>query len=128
MPKPLFIALLILVPVTLSGIAGPVGFLLGLALILGGNPIIWNVRKNRYFRSDEFQALRKDAAAVVQEHNEVVDYVEEIRARGSFELGASPSGQYANLASFENNSAWNNRRDRNIAEYAPHVHNAGSSS
>lgn len=31
---------------------------------------------------------------------------------------------YAHLATFENNSAWNNRRDRNVAEYVPYVHNA----
>lgn len=124
LPTPLFITLLVLVPLTLSGVAGPFGFLFGLALVLGGNPIIWNYRKKRYFGSEEFQALRADAAAVVKEHNEVINYVEEIRRQGSFELGASASGQYAHLAAFENTSAWNNRRDRNVAEYAPHVHNA----
>jgi hypothetical protein len=61
---------------------------------------------------------------VVAEHNDVVDYVEEIREQGSFELGSSSTGQYAHLASFENTSSWNNRRDRKVAEYAPHVHNA----
>ena len=61
---------------------------------------------------------------MVAEHNDVVEYVEEIREQGSFELGSSSTGQHAHLASFENTSAWNNRRDRNVAEYAPHVHNA----
>lgn len=68
--------------------------------------------------------MRADVAALVIEHNEVVSYVAEIRSRGSFELGASSTGQYAHLATFENTSAWNNRRDRNVTEYAPHVHNA----
>ncbi|MFV0634701.1 HNH endonuclease [Demequina sp.] len=98
--------------------------LFAIALVLIANPIIWKVRKDRYFDSDEFQALRDDIKSVVAEHNEVVNYVSEIRGAGSFELGASSTGQYAHLARFENTSAWNNRRDRNVAEYAPHVHNA----
>lgn len=55
---------------------------------------------------------------------EPVNYVEEIRARGSFELGTSSTGQYAHLAAFENTSSWNIRRDRNVAEYTPRVHHA----
>ncbi|TFC30266.1 hypothetical protein E3O53_10075 [Cryobacterium sp. TMT2-18-3] len=67
--------------------------------------------------------MRSEIAVVVAEHNEVVNYVAEIRSQGSFELGASSAGQYAHLATFENNSAWNNRRDRNVSDYAPQVHN-----
>lgn len=95
-----------------------------LTLVLIANPIIWKVRKDRYFNSDHFRDLRAHVASVVAEHNDVVNYVAEIRARGAFELGSSATGQHAHLASFENTSAWNNRRDRNVAEYAPHVHNA----
>lgn len=125
MPKPLLITLAIAVPILLTGISGNglVG-LLALGLVLGASPIIWTIRKNRYFKSEEFNRLRAEVAAVVDEHNEVVNYVAEIRAQGSFELGSSPTGQHAHLATFENTSAWNNRRDRNVAEYAPHVHNA----
>jgi hypothetical protein len=97
---------------------------LALAAILVANPIVRIVRKNRYFASEHFQTLKAEIAAVVAEHNDVVNYVEEIRAQGSFELGSSSTGQHAHLASFQNNSAWNNRRDRNVAEYAPHVHNS----
>ncbi|MDD7836001.1 HNH endonuclease [Paenarthrobacter sp. AB444] len=124
MPKPLFILLLIAGPILLAIALGGPGLLLGLAVILIANPIIWKVRKDRYFNSDQFKALRADVAALVTEHNEVVNYVAEIRSKGSFELGASSTGQYAHLATFENTSAWNNRRDRNVVEYAPHVHNA----
>ncbi len=100
-------------------------FLAALALVLIANPIIWRVRKNRYFNSQQFQELRSQVTSIVAEHNDVVNYVAEIRSQGSFELGASSTGQHAHLASFfENTSAWNNRRDRNVAEYAPHVHNA----
>ncbi|MFJ2617987.1 HNH endonuclease [Glutamicibacter sp. NPDC087344] len=125
MPKPLYITLLILLPLTLGRITdnGAVT-LFTLVLVLISSPIIWKIRKDRYFNSEEFQALRAEVAGVVAEHNEVVNYVAEIRSQGSFELGVSSTGNYAHLAKFENTSAWNNRRDRNVAEYEPHVHNA----
>lgn len=101
-----------------------IGLILIVALIAIVYPIYWKVRKDRYFNSEEFQALRSEIASVVSEHNDVVNYVSDIRSWGAFELGASSTGQYAHLATFENTSAWNYRRDRNVADYAPHVHNA----
>lgn len=124
MPTPLFITLLIAGPIISGNIAGTLGFLFTLALVLAVNPFIWILRKDRYFNSPEFQALRVRVASIVAEHNDVVTYVAEIRSQGSFELGYSPTGQHSHLAKFENTSTWNNRRDRNVAEYAPHVHNA----
>jgi len=125
MPKPLFVTLLVVVPIILAAVAGNVWiWALAVALILIANPIIRSVRKNRYFSSERFQALKAEIGSVVAEHNEVVNYVDEIRTNGSFDLGSSYTGQYAHLASFENTSNWNNRRDRNVAVYAPHVHNA----
>lgn len=125
MPKPLFITLLIAAPVVLGGVTGN-GFVavLALLLVLIANPIIWKLRRDRYFNSEQFQTLRAEVASVVAEHNDVVNYVAEIRSKGSFDLGASSTGQHAHLATFQNTSAWNNRRDRNVADYAPHVHNA----
>ena len=125
MPKPLFITLLIALPIILGG-ATQNGWVLILTilLVIAANPIVRTIRKNRYFGSEQFQALKAQITSVVAEHNEVVQYVAEIRSRGSFELGASSTGQHAHLATFENTSAWNNRRDRNVAEYAPHIHNA----
>lgn len=125
MPNPLFITLLIAAPFiigasTNSGGLGVIAFF----LVLIANPIVRIIRKNRYFGSETFQALKAEIGAVVSEHNEVVNYVEEIRDQGAFELGSSSSGQHAHLATFENTSSWNNKRDRNVAEYAPHVHNA----
>ncbi|PID52968.1 MAG: HNH endonuclease [Micrococcales bacterium] len=125
MPKPLFITLLIGVPAVLgSATDNEVVAVIALALVLIANPIIWKVRKDRYFNSEQFQALRAQVVSVIAEHNDVVNYVAEIRAQGAFTLGASSSGQYAHLASFENTSVWRIRRDRNVAEYAPNVHNA----
>lgn len=89
--------------------------------VLIANPI---VRKNRYFASEQFQALKAEIASVVAEHNAVVNHVEEIRAHGSFQLASSSTGQHAHLASFDNTSTWKYRRDRNLAQYTSHVHNA----
>ena len=125
MPKPLFITLLIAAPIILGSAADNGGIaLLALALVLIANPIIWKVRKDRYFKSEQFQALRSEIMSVVAEHNSVVNYVVELRSKGSFTLGASSTGQHAHLATFENTSTWNNRRDRNVAEYESNVHNA----
>lgn len=50
--------------------------------------------------------------------------ISEIRSRGLSELGTSSTGSQAHLASFQNTSHWNYRRDRNVANYqAPNVHN-----
>jgi len=125
MPKPIFIILLIAGPIVVITVSG--SFLLGIVafvLVLIANPIVRSVRKTRYFRSERFSSLKADVAALVVEHNALVGYVSEMRAGGSFELGASSSGQYAHLAGFENTSSWNYRRDRNVAEFAPHVHHA----
>ncbi|WP_372697095.1 HNH endonuclease [Arthrobacter sp. JSM 101049] len=125
MPIGLFIVVLIGAPIVFGGIAssGWVGFLAFVGLLVL-NPFIWKIRRDAYFKSAEFQQLRSEVTGFVAEHNDVVNYVEEIREQGSFDLGTSSTGQYAHLATFENNSAWNNRRDRNVAEYTPHVHNA----
>lgn len=124
MPKPIFIVLLIAAPIILGASTSSFWLAaLGLVLIIIANPVVRTIRKSRYFGSVHFQALKTEIAAVVAEHNDVVNYVGEIRTKGSFEIGSSSTGQFAHLASFENTSAWNNRRDRNIAEYAPQVYN-----
>ncbi|ORV96281.1 HNH nuclease [Mycobacterium kyorinense] len=80
--------------------------------------------KERYFASEKFLAHKNEVAAVVAEHNEIADYVAEIRSRGSFSLGSSATGKHAYLATFQNTSQHKYRRDRNIANYeAPNVHN-----
>lgn len=117
----LIVAAVITVPAATDGYWPTVT---AVGVILIASPIIREIRKNRYFASEHFQTLKAEIASVVAEHNDVVSYVEEIRAKGSFDLGSSSTGQYAHLASFENTSSWNYQRDRNVAEYAPHVHNA----
>lgn len=82
------------------------------------------ILKERYFASEEFLAHKHQIASFVAEHNELAHYIAEIRNRGTFELGVSYTGSQAHLASFQNTSNWNYRRDRNVANYhAPNVHN-----
>jgi HNH endonuclease len=82
------------------------------------------IRMKRYFASDEFLGHKAGIAAVVHEHNEIATYTSEIRANGSFQLGASKTGAQAHLATFENTSRHAYRRDRNVADYAAaNVHN-----
>lgn len=86
--------------------------------------VVRHIRKNRYFASEGFLAHKDAVASVVAEHNEVVKYASEIRHRGSFQLGASATGSHAHLASFQNTSHHNYRRDRVEVDYqAPNVHN-----
>lgn len=86
--------------------------------------IVRQVRKRRYFASPEFQARKMELASVVEEHNELADYIAEIRDRGTFSLGRSDTGQYAHLVTSENTSRHNYKRDRNTAQLgAPNVHN-----
>lgn len=101
MPKWLFVTSLIALPLLL-GAVHPILFIFALAGVLIANPIIWKYRKNKYFNGEEFRGLRAQIASVVADHNEVVNYVAEIRGQGAFELGASSTGHYAHLANFEN--------------------------
>lgn len=86
--------------------------------------IVRTIRKNRYFASDEFLAHKQQLAAIVSEHNEIANYAAEIRNSGSFQLGASATGRQSHLASSQNTSQHNYRRDRNVANYQmSNVHN-----
>lgn len=86
--------------------------------------VVTFILREVYFRSQEFLAHKNNIASFVAEHNDLAAYTEEIRSNGLFQLGFSPTGMHAHLASFQNTSHWNYRRDRNMASYqAPNVHN-----
>lgn len=94
------------------------------ALGYGGYRLVRYLLMRRYFASEEFLAKKEEIASVVAEHNEVKQYVSEIRDSGKFELGASKTGSQAHLAETSNTSRHNYKRDRNVANFAaPNVHN-----
>ena len=78
----------------------------------------------RYFASDDFIARKEEIQSVVAEHNDVKQYVSEIRDSGTFELGKSVTGNQAHLAETTNTSRHKYKRDRHVADFAaPKVHN-----
>jgi hypothetical protein len=89
-----------------------------------GPRIIRHIRKNRYFKSEDFLARKKQVKELVAEHNDIAEYVQSIRKNGSFEIGISSTGENAHLASFDNASIHGYRRDRNVSILgATNVHN-----
>ncbi len=99
-----------------------------LALVVAGllSMLVVVLLKERYFASDEFKAIREEIASVVQEHNEISGYVQEIREKRQFTVGRSTTGRNAHLAESRNTSSWGYQRDRHVAEYGSEfVHNAG---
>jgi hypothetical protein len=90
----------------------------------GAYRLIRHLLMRRYFASEEFLAKKEEIQSVVAEHNDVKNYVSEIRNSGTFELGASSTGSEAHLAQSSNTSRHNYKRDRNVANFAaPNVHN-----
>lgn len=81
-------------------------------------------RAARYFESEVFQNLKQEIASVVEDHNEIAAYVSEMRDGRLFSIGTSDAGSRSHLASFENTSIHNYKRDRNAPDYAgSNVHN-----
>lgn len=100
----------------------PIAFVALIAALAPGT--IRRYRKNRYFASEEFLRHKDEIASVVAEHNEIAEYVADLRNSNSFQLGRSSSATQAHLASFQNTSNHGYRRDRNVANYgASNVHN-----
>jgi hypothetical protein len=79
----------------------------------------------RYFASAEFLAHKQEIQAVVAEHNEISEYVNEIRETGTFTIGDSSTGINSELATFTNTSKYGYKRDKNVADFgSKYVHNA----
>ena len=122
---PMKIVLLViaaLVLVSLLATYWPIAVVLALGYLL--YRLVRHLLMRRYFSSEEFLAKKNEVSAVVAEHNEVKEYVSEIRNSGKFELGSSTTGSQAHLAQSSNTSRHKYRRDRHVADYtSPNVHN-----
>ena len=79
--------------------------------------VIRHFRMVRYFRSVGFQAHLGTVRAVVSEHNDIANYARAIREEGQFQIGVSSTGVNSDLATFENTSRQNYRRDRHTASF-----------
>ena len=80
-------------------------------------------RKNKYFSSKDFLDRKNNIIALVNDHNEMVNYINEIRNNGSFEFGSSSTAQDTNLAISVNTSIHNYNRNRNTTTVSKKVHN-----
>lgn len=83
---------------------------------------VWFIRKEIYFRSDEFKQKRDTLQRVVEDHNDVAEYVWELRSNGVFDFGSSDTGKYAHLAESRNTSAFDYKRDRHVVTDDPNTH------
>lgn len=100
-------------------------FVLLAVLALLSPRIVREVRKRIYFSSPEFQSHLTQIESLVSEHNELSEYIEEIRSRGRFSIGVSSTGTQAGLATTKNTSRFGYKRNRNEVDLTSrHVHHA----
>lgn len=86
--------------------------------------IIRHAMMVRYFKSDEFISRANQVKEIVNEHNDIVQYVAELNSDGSLAVGYSKTGANAHLATTTNTSRHAYRRDRNVAHLSEvNVHN-----
>lgn len=97
---------------------------LALGLAYGAFRLTRYILMRRYFKSPEFLAKKDEIQSVVTEHNDVKQYVSEIRQSEKFELGTSSTGSQSHLAETTNTSSHNYKRDRHVADFSSsNVHN-----
>lgn len=82
------------------------------------NRLVRFIRKKRYFGSENFLSHKQKLEAIIAEHNELAEYLNDIRSTGMFTIGESHSGQYSNQATFNNTSKFGYKRDRYIADFS----------
>lgn len=81
--------------------------------IYGIYRLIRYIRKERYFKNPEFLEQKQRIADTIQEFNEISEYVHSIPNNNRF-VSEEKTGEYAHLATFENTSEHNYKRDRNV--------------
>jgi hypothetical protein len=98
-----------------------------LLIVLGliSIPVVRHFRMKKYFSSPEFLAHLQELSDIVAAHNEIADYVTEIRNTGRFGIGKSDSGSKSHLANYENTSKRGYKRDKFKLDLSSrHVHHA----
>lgn len=99
-------------------------FILVAALIYMIYRIILYIKKEKYFKSEEFLKIKEESVNVVNEYNEIANYVNSLPHNISF-VSDRTQFEHAHLATFENTSKHNYKRDRNTKDLnSRFVHNA----
>lgn len=88
----------------------PIVLLAGLAY--GGYRLYLYIKKERYFKSEEFLNQKEKLTSTINEYNEMADYVKEIPAENTFK-SSDEKGEFAHLAKYENTSNHNYKRNKN---------------
>lgn len=88
--------------------------LLGLG-VYGIYRLILNIRKNKYFKSDEFLDHKSKVDLMVVEYNEIANYVKNIPNNNKF-IPKEDKNKYTDLVTYENTSKHDYKRDRNVRE------------
>lgn len=99
---------------------------LGVAAVIAFSPkIIRYFRMRKYFQSPTFLEQKAAIKQLISEHNEISEYIDEIRSNRQFSIGASRTGANAQLSTSTNTSRFGYRRDRNVLDVGDsHVHHA----
>lgn len=98
--------------------------LLAAAVVYGIYRLVRYLLMRRYFKSDDFLAKKEEIQSVVAEHNDVKEYVSELRDSAKLSLWNSSTGNQSHLAQTSNTSLHNYKRDRHVADFtSPNVHN-----
>ncbi|HEL1668992.1 TPA: HNH endonuclease [Streptococcus suis 2651] len=71
------------------------------------------IRKERYFKSDEFLDHKRAISSTIQEYNELADYVDSFE-EVSLQSINNERFKYAHLTTYENTSTYNMNRERNV--------------
>ena len=72
--------------------------------------------KNLYFNSPDFLEQKNNITSTIKEFNDIAEYAKSIPNNNCFKA-KKVIGEHIHLASFENTSRYNYRRDRNIRTY-----------
>lgn len=76
--------------------------------------LIRYIRKERYFKSDEFLSHKKEIANMVKEYNEIANYVNSFE-RINLKAANQERYKYSDLATYENTSSYKIKRDKNTS-------------
>lgn len=106
------IIFIILIAIIVSLLSWLLPFLLIAAGLYAVYRIIRHIRMRRYFKSLEFLAQKEKIDSTIKEYNEISEYVREIPNNNQF-IPSDTKNQFSHLATFENTSTQNYRRDKN---------------
>lgn len=86
--------------------------------------IVREIRKKKYFNSEEFLEHKTKVDSTINEYNEISEYIKEIPDNSQF-IPQNSENNHGHLATFENTSNHNYARDRNVKASADkNIHSA----